>query len=105
MAQVAQMRQPHARQARALSLPGGGGGGEIAVGERQHGDVARRLAEIDRFDDFVEVGRARGEQMHRLSPLPQPASARVTAARSSPFSPITTSRLSRGSLAAQARSY
>ena len=69
MAQVAQMRQPHARQARALSLPGGGESGEIAVGERQHGDVARRLAEIDRFDDFVEVGRARGEQMHRLSPI------------------------------------
>ena len=61
MAQVAQMRQPHARQARALSLPGGGERGEIAVGERQHGDVARRLAEIDRFDDFVEVGRARGQ--------------------------------------------
>ncbi len=61
MAQIAQMRQPHARQVRALSLPGGGERGEIAVGERQHGDIARRLAEIDRFDDFVEVGRARGQ--------------------------------------------
>ena len=43
------MREPYARQARALSVPGGGERGEIAVGERQHGDVARRLAEIDRF--------------------------------------------------------
>ena len=50
------MREPNARQRRALRLPGGGKAGEIAVGERQHGDVARRLAEIDRFDDLVEAG-------------------------------------------------
>src|SRR5258708_16061311 len=99
------MGQPHARQIRALSLPGRGERAEIAVGERQHDDVTRRLAEIDRFDDFVEVGRTRGEQMHRLSPLLQPASARVTAARSSPFNPITTRRLWRGSDAAHGRSY
>ena len=37
-------------------LPRGGKAGEVAVGERQHGDVARRLAEIDRFDDLVEAG-------------------------------------------------
>jgi hypothetical protein len=42
-------------------LPGGGERGKVAVGKRQHSDVARRLAEIDRFDDFVEVGRARSQ--------------------------------------------
>ena len=102
MAQVAQMREPHARQGVALGLPGGGKAGEIAVGERQDGDVARRLAEIDRFDDLVEAGRARRQQMHRWL---SPASARVTAARSSPFSPITTSRPWRVSDAAHGRSY
>ena len=56
MAQVAQMGKPNAGQRRALRLPRGGKAGEVAVGERQHGDVARRLAEIDRFDDFVEAG-------------------------------------------------
>ena len=56
MTQIAQMREPHARQVLALGLPRRGEAGEIAVGERQYGDVARWLAEIDRFDDFVEAG-------------------------------------------------
>ena len=60
MAQVAQMREPHARQRvgldLALDLPGGGKPGEVAVGERQDGDIAGRLAEIDRFDKLVEAG-------------------------------------------------
>ena len=55
MAQVAQMREPHARQQVALRGPGRGERGEIAVGERQHHHVARRLAEIDRLDDVVEA--------------------------------------------------
>ena len=50
------MGKPNAGQRRALDLPRGGKAGEVAVGERQHGDVARRLGEIDRFDDFVEAG-------------------------------------------------
>ena len=65
MTQIAQVREPHARQHGALRLPRGGKPSEIAVGERQHDDVAGRLAEIDRFDDLVEVGRTRREQMHR----------------------------------------
>ena len=89
MTQVAQMREPNARQRGALGLPRGGEPGEIAVGERQHRDIARRLAEIDRFDDVVEVGRGRRQQVHRLAPC-YPTSACVTAARSSPLSPITT---------------
>ena len=39
--------------------------GEVAVGKRQHRDVARRLAKIDRFDDLVESGRTGREQVHR----------------------------------------
>jgi hypothetical protein len=35
MAQVAQLREPHARQPFALDRPGGGESGEIAVGEGQ----------------------------------------------------------------------
>ncbi len=54
--QIAQMRQPHARHVAALGLPRRSETGEIAVGERQDRDVARRLAEIDRFDEFVEAG-------------------------------------------------
>jgi hypothetical protein len=65
MAQVAQMREPHARQHGAFRFPRRGKAGEVAVGEREHDDLARRLAEIDRFDDFVEVGRSRRQQMHR----------------------------------------
>ncbi len=54
--QIAQMRQPHAGQVFALGLPRRGEASEVAVGERQYRDVARRLTEIDRFDDFVETG-------------------------------------------------
>ena len=54
--QIAQMREPHARQIGALALPRRGEAGEIAVGERQYCDVARRLAEINRFDELVEAG-------------------------------------------------
>ena len=120
MAKLAQVREPHARQRRAFRLPSRGEPGEIAVGEGEHDDVAGRLAEIDRFDDLVEIGRSGREQNaslspRRASPLPgtgaafsgscaYPISARVTAVRSSPFSPITTSRPSRASEAAQGRS-
>ena len=54
MAQVAQMREPHTRQHGLFRLPCGCQAGEVAVGERQNCDLARRLAEIDRFDDVVE---------------------------------------------------
>ena len=50
------MREPHARQRGALGLPGSGKTREVAVGERQNGDIAGRLAEIDRFDNLVEAG-------------------------------------------------
>ncbi len=56
MAQVAQMGEANAGQCCSFRLPGGSKAGEVAVGERQHGDVARRLAEIHRFDDLVEAG-------------------------------------------------
>ena len=64
MAQVAQMREPHARQRGAFGLPCGREPGEVAVGERQNRDLAGRLAEIDRFDDVVERGCGRGQEMH-----------------------------------------
>jgi hypothetical protein len=66
--QITQMRQAQARQRRALRCPCRGKAGKIAVGEGQDRNFAWRLAEIDRFDDFVEAGRTRREQMHR-SPL------------------------------------
>ncbi len=65
MLEIAQVREPHARQGLTLHCPGGGEAGEIAVGEREHCHVARRLAEIDGLDDLVERRRAGGEQMHR----------------------------------------
>ena len=52
----------------SLGLPRGGEPGEVAVGERQHRDVAGRLAEIDRFDNLVEVGAGGRQQMHALTP-------------------------------------
>ncbi len=64
MPQLAQMREPHTRQAVAFHVPRGRKPREIAVDERQHGDVARRLAEIDRFDEIVERRRTGREQMH-----------------------------------------
>ena len=54
MAEIAQMCESGARQDGAFGVPGCGQPGEIAVGERQDRDLARRLAEIDRFDDVVE---------------------------------------------------
>ncbi len=65
MAQVAQMREAHARQRGLVGGPGGREAGEIAVGEREHRDVARRLAEIDRRDDVVEARLRGGEDVHR----------------------------------------
>ena len=67
MAQVAQMREPHARQRVPLHRPRRCQTGKVAVGERQHDHVSRRLAEIDRLDDLVESGGGGREQMHRLS--------------------------------------
>ena len=63
--QIAQMRQTQARQRGALGLPGHSKRRQIAVGKRQDRDIARRLAEVDRFDNFVETGRTCREQMHR----------------------------------------
>ncbi len=73
MAQVAQMREAHARQRRLVGRPGGGEGREVAVGEREHRDVARRLAEIDRRDDVVEARLRGGEEVHRSARYPNPA--------------------------------
>ena len=56
MLEVAQLHEPHARQRVAFDGPGRRKAGEIAVGERQNRDVARRLTEIDRLDDVVEAG-------------------------------------------------
>jgi hypothetical protein len=56
MAQIAQASEAHARQGGVFGFPGCSQSRKIAVGKRQHGDVARRLAEIDRFDDVVEIG-------------------------------------------------
>ncbi len=67
MAQIAQMREPHARQRVAFRRPGRGEPGKVAVGERQDHDIARRLAEIDRLDDVVEARSCGLEQMHGLS--------------------------------------
>ena len=65
VAQVAQMGEAHARQRGLVGGPGGGEAGEVAVGEREHRDVARRLAEIDRRDDVVEARLRGGEDVHR----------------------------------------
>ncbi len=48
------MREPQRRQHVFVGGIGRGESGEIAVGEGQHQNVARRLAEIDRLDDIVE---------------------------------------------------
>ena len=56
MAQVAQMREAHAWQRVALDRPGRREPGEVGVGERQHENIARRLAQVDWFGDLVERG-------------------------------------------------
>jgi hypothetical protein len=61
--------EAHRRQRGLVGRPGGGEAGEVAVGEREHRDVARRLAEIDRLDDVVEARACGGEEVHRLSPM------------------------------------
>ena len=117
VAQVRELREAHARQRVFLHRPGGGEPGKVALGERQHCDLAGRLAQVDGFDDFVE-GRGCGrEQVHDaallLHPCPlsgegqthAPTSACAMAARSRPLSPITTSRPWRGSSDCQRRSY
>src|SRR5215469_9417614 len=70
------MRQAQAREYVALGLPCRGKAGEVAVRERQDGDIAGRLREINRLDDFVEIGRTGREQMHR-SPQPSSGAKRV----------------------------
>ncbi len=85
MAQIAQMGEPQAGQTVFLRRVGRRQAGEVAIGERQDHDVARRLAEIDRLDHVVETDGACLKEMHGYS-----SSALATASRSSPFSPITT---------------
>ena len=99
MAQIAEMREPHAWQTMPLGSVGRGETGEVAVGERQDHDVARRLAEIDRFDAVVEARSCGLEQMHGY-----PRNALVTASRSRPLRPITTRFPARASAPPQARS-
>ena len=55
MLEIAQLHKAHARQRVAFGGPGRRKAREIAVGERQDRDVARRLTEIDRLDDVVEA--------------------------------------------------
>ena len=66
MAQIAQVGQADAGQVRAIGFPRGRKRGEIAIGERQYDNVARRLSEIDGLDNLIEGRGAGGEQMHRL---------------------------------------
>ena len=101
MAQVAQMREPHARQAaRSTSQAAASPARSLSANDsttmspggwpRSTGStISSRLVEL-----VVE-------QMHRSTR----SSARVTAARSRPFSPITTRRPSRASAAVHGRSY
>ena len=106
MAQVAQMREPHARQHSALGLPSRRKTSKIAVGERQHHDVARRLGEVNRCDNLV--ARLVELVVSRCIVQPKPfnwSSACVTPARSRPFRPMTTSRPLRISDADHGRSY
>jgi len=56
MAQVAQMREPDAWQRVAIDLPRRASAERSLSAKDSYGDIARRLAEIDRFDDFVEAG-------------------------------------------------
>jgi hypothetical protein len=55
MAEIAQMREPQARQRVSLSCVCRSDPSEIAVGERQDHDIARRLAEIERLDQIVKA--------------------------------------------------
>ena len=66
MAQIAEMREPHARQPILLRRIGRSEPGKVAVGKRQDHDVARRLAEIERLDAVVEARGCGLEQMHGL---------------------------------------
>ncbi len=100
MAQVAQMREPHGWQRVALHGIRGGKPGKIAIGKRQHHDIARRLAEIDRLDDVVERRGAGLQEMHAR----YPASDLATASRSRPLRPMTTTLPWRISDAPQGRS-
>jgi hypothetical protein len=54
--QVAQMREPYTRKLTLFQRVGGSEPGKIAVGERQHHDVARRLGQVEGLDDVVERG-------------------------------------------------
>jgi hypothetical protein len=54
MPQVAQMREPYARQRVAFHRPSGREAGEIAVSEGENDHVAGRLAKVDRLDHVVE---------------------------------------------------
>ena len=67
MAQVAEMREPHAGEPVLLHRIGRGKTGKVAVGERQDNNVARRLIQIARLDDIVERRGCGLKEMHCLS--------------------------------------
>ena len=103
MTQVAQMREPHARQRRALGLPGGG---EARRGRCRRTTARRCRPAAGRDRPLRRSRRDWSSSSSADASFVYPhASACVTAARSSPFSPITTSRPSRASAPAQGRSY
>ena len=88
MAQVAQMREPHARQRVALDRPRRREPRKIAVGERQY----RPRRPASGRDRPARRSRRGSWSWSRAGASLTRASVRVTAARSSPFNPITTSR-------------
>ena len=60
MAQPLEAGEPQRRQRLRVRLPGGGERREVAVGEGQHDDLGRRLAEID-----GDVGLLQGRKLGR----------------------------------------
>ena len=67
MAQRRETGEPQGRLRRRLRLIGARERIEVAVGEREEHDIRRRLAEIDRFDRFVERADLDAGDVHGTS--------------------------------------
>ena len=64
VAQLQKIRKAQARGIRARTCLCGGKRGEFGIRRRQKDDIARRLAEVDRFRSVGNDSRRRREQMH-----------------------------------------
>ena len=117
MLQPQEVRQPQRRGSRAQPSGGTGQAGDLRIGRRQHDDVGRRLAEIDRLAAIVDRAFLGKEKMHEAAPYSAAACAAPSvrarmvarivpqvAASSPSCRPMTTSRVARVSPGFQGRS-